>query len=39
MGQTNVWMDWFKLHDDQQNEISRRFNAHLHFPFKYVTQG
>ena len=31
MGQTNVWMDWFKLHDDLQNEI--------HFPFKYVTQG
>ena len=39
MGQTNVWMDWFKLHNDLQNEIYRRFNAHLHFPFNYVTQG
>ena len=41
MGQTNVWMDWFKLHhdDDLQNEIHRRFNAHLHFPFNYVTRG
>ena len=37
MGQTYVWMDWFKLHDDLQNEIYRRFNAHLHFPFNYVT--
>ena len=32
-------MDWFKLHDDLQNEIHRRFNAHLHFPFNYVTRG
>ena len=39
MGRTNVWMDWFKLHDDLQNEIHRRFNAHLHFPFNYVTRG
>ena len=39
MGQTIVWMDWFKLHDDLQNKISRRFNTHLHFPFNYVTQG
>ena len=41
MGLTNVWMDWFKLHhdDDLQNEIHRRFNAHLHFPFNYVTRG
>ena len=21
MGQTNVWVDWFKLNNDQQNEI------------------
>ena len=21
MGQTNEWMDWFKLHDDLKNEI------------------
>ena len=38
-GWYNVWMDWFKLHDDLQNEIHRRFNAHLHFPFNYVTRG
>ena len=38
-GWYNVWMDWFKLHDDLQNEIHRRFNAHLHFPFSYVTRG
>ena len=36
MGQTNVWMDLFKLRDDLQNEIYRRFNAHLHFPFNYI---
>ena len=39
MGQTNVWMDLFNLHDDLQNEIYRRFNAHLHFPFNYITWG
>ena len=38
-GWYNVWMDWFKLHDDLQNKIHRRFNAHLHFPFSYVTRG
>ena len=38
-GWYNVWMDWFKLHDDLQNEIHRRFNAHLHFPFNYVARG
>ena len=38
-GWYNVWMDWFKLHDDLQNEIHRRFNAHLHFPFSYVMLG
>ena len=27
-----VWMEWFKLLGDLQNEIHRRFNAHLHFP-------
>ena len=37
MGQTNVWMDLFKLHDDLQNEIYRRFNARVHFPFNYIT--
>ena len=31
-------MDWFKLHDDLQNEIHRRFNAHSHFPFNYVAR-
>ena len=37
-GLYNVWMEWFKLHDDLQNEIYRRFNAHLHFPFNYIAQ-
>ena len=27
MGQTNVWMDWFKLHDGLKD---RRFNANKH---------
>ena len=38
-GTMNVWIDWFKLYDDLQNEIHRRFNAQLHFPFSYVTRG
>ena len=37
-GWYNVWKEWLKLHDDLQNEIHRRFNAHLHCPFNYVTQ-
>ena len=38
-GWYNVWRDWFKLHVDLQNEINRRFNAQLHFPFNYVMRG
>ena len=38
-GWYNVWMDsGFKLHDDLQNVIHRRFNAHLHFCFNYNTR-
>ena len=39
MGQANVWMNWFKLHDDLQSEIQRRFNAHLHFHLRYARGG
>ena len=37
-GWYNVWVDWFKLHNDLQNETHIRFNAHLHFSFNYVTR-
>ena len=32
-------MDWFKLHDDLQNETYGRFNAYLHFLSIMLREG
>ena len=34
MGQTNEWMDWFKLHDDLKNEIIQKIYCSFTFSFQ-----
>ena len=36
-GWYNVWMDWFKLHDDLQNEIHRIEDLMLIYIFLSIT--